>query len=211
MPKDDGVIRYLMKEMDPSEAIEFERCMMEDENLLIEVESLRKTLEKTNQLPTLNPPDHLTKTITNQARSYRLKQLQTFRINNIPYTHYAAAAAVVISMGFGFMLINSNADGNESGEQQSKVQQVESAPLILQPALNSAGISDIADQSNPGPWIDRDNIIRFADGYNSNINTSDVYEDEMQASMQKLKPVVDPNMLILSRSTDIQYTGSSTD
>ena len=43
---DDGCIRYLMKEMDPSEEIEFEREMMKDEDLLIEVETLRKSFQK---------------------------------------------------------------------------------------------------------------------------------------------------------------------
>ena len=67
MPKDEGVIRYLMKEMDPSEEIEFERCMMEDENLLIEVECLRRSLEKTKQLPNFNPPESLTEEIPQKA------------------------------------------------------------------------------------------------------------------------------------------------
>ena len=41
---ENNAIRYLMKEMDPSEEMEFEKQMREDENLLIEVESLRATL-----------------------------------------------------------------------------------------------------------------------------------------------------------------------
>jgi hypothetical protein len=34
-----------MKEMDPSEELLMERAMMEDEDLLIEVESMRQTLK----------------------------------------------------------------------------------------------------------------------------------------------------------------------
>jgi len=37
--EDNACIKYLMKEMDPSEELLMERAMMEDEDLLIEVET----------------------------------------------------------------------------------------------------------------------------------------------------------------------------
>jgi hypothetical protein len=47
------IIRFLMDEMDPSEKISFEKRIRLNQDLLIEVESLKKTWEKTNAYPRL--------------------------------------------------------------------------------------------------------------------------------------------------------------
>ena len=72
--KDDGCIRYLMQEMDPAEVIEFEREMLNDENLLIEVESLRKTYEKLAKLPLYNPPKLLIDQVIQKVVSKQQKR-----------------------------------------------------------------------------------------------------------------------------------------
>ena len=72
---DDGCIRYLMKEMDPSEEIEFEREMMKDEDLLIEVETLRKSFQKLGKLPLHHPPKELSEQVLSMAVETRKRQL----------------------------------------------------------------------------------------------------------------------------------------
>ena len=84
MYKDENnAIRYLMKEMDPSEEMEFEKMMREDENLLIEVESLRATNRKLSDLPSKNPPKQLIKNISDdlkQLQATKQKSTQTITI-----------------------------------------------------------------------------------------------------------------------------------
>ena len=52
---ENAVIRYLMKEMDPSEEVLMERAMMEDDDLLIEVESMRQTLHRSRDRTPIPP------------------------------------------------------------------------------------------------------------------------------------------------------------
>ena len=47
------IIRFLMDEMDPSEKIVFEQRIQLNQDLLIEVESLKKTWQKTSYIPHL--------------------------------------------------------------------------------------------------------------------------------------------------------------
>ena len=65
--EDNDCIRYLMKEMDPSEELLMERAMMEDEDLLIEVESMRQTLQKLDQLPKMDPPSDVAEAVMEKA------------------------------------------------------------------------------------------------------------------------------------------------
>ncbi len=215
MPKDEGVIRYLMKEMDPSEEIEFERCMMEDDNLLIEVESLRQVLKKTNQLPRLNPPQNLTEHITRKAATYRQKQLLSFRIQQIPYIQYAAAAVIIVAFGITYSISLNN--GNSVTEEATEMvlpQEVAQKPQVqqnsAQPVLN--GISSVnraAVTESPDPWIDRNNMIRFAEGsagISESSNTA--FQQELQSSYEKLTRIEDSIFAPGTRIPSIQYTGS---
>ena len=72
-----------MKEMDPSEEMEFEKKIREDENLLIEVESLRATNRKLAGLPLQNPPKHLTQKIANEAKQLKEKKVRKNKTKEI--------------------------------------------------------------------------------------------------------------------------------
>eukprot|EP00579_Thalassiosira_antarctica_P023677 CAMPEP_0201981284 /NCGR_PEP_ID=MMETSP0904-20121228/73048_1 /ASSEMBLY_ACC=CAM_ASM_000553 /TAXON_ID=420261 /ORGANISM="Thalassiosira antarctica, Strain CCMP982" /LENGTH=296 /DNA_ID=CAMNT_0048533817 /DNA_START=138 /DNA_END=1025 /DNA_ORIENTATION=+ len=74
---DEDCIRYLMREMDPSEEIEFEREMMSNENLLIEVESLRSTYNKVKKLPLKQTPQDLLSKVKEQAVMDQRKKLRS--------------------------------------------------------------------------------------------------------------------------------------
>lgn len=74
---DEDCIRYLMREMDPSEEIEFEREMMSNENLLIEVESLRSTYNKVKKLPLKQTPAEILNKVKEQAVSDQQKRLRS--------------------------------------------------------------------------------------------------------------------------------------
>ena len=89
---DEGCIRYLMKEMDPAEEIEFEREMLNNQNLLIEVESLRRISKKLGKLPLINPPNDVLEQIKQNA--VRLQKEKTQR-SNIKFVNFAKAVASV--------------------------------------------------------------------------------------------------------------------
>ena len=95
---ESACIRYLMKEMDPSEEIEFEREMMQDENLLIEVESLRKTYQKLNKLPFEEPPTELVEKIATEAVQTQQEMLNRSKRWMFYLSRSVAAAAVLILM-----------------------------------------------------------------------------------------------------------------
>ena len=63
------IIRFLMDEMDPSEKISFEQRIRLDQDLLIEVESLKKTWQKTSTIPSFTTPKHLKEAIFDQAEA----------------------------------------------------------------------------------------------------------------------------------------------
>jgi hypothetical protein len=210
MPKDEGVIRYLMREMDPSEEIEFERCMMEDENLLIEVESLRRTLEKTNQLPRLNPPQNLTEQLTRKASTYRQKQLLSSRFQQIPYIQYAAAAVIIVAFGITYSIsLSDNPKSASPGDQNSEATQLRAEPSLSKPVMNAMPeINKATLAGTTEPWVDRNNVIRFAEESGNNLNTGMAYQQELESSYSKLTRVEDSILLQGSPIPSIQYTGT---
>ena len=67
--KHTDIIRFLMDEMDPSEKIVFEQSIQLDQDLLIEVESLKQTWQKTSVYPTFKSPLHLKEAIFTKAET----------------------------------------------------------------------------------------------------------------------------------------------
>lgn len=104
--EDHTSIKYLMKELDPAEAVQFEQRMMEDEELLEEVECMRRTLRRLEKLPLQRPPSELTEYIVRKACSrgcsshWRKWWMQADRSFA---KYYAAAALILIGMGLGVL------------------------------------------------------------------------------------------------------------
>jgi|GEM_PF-391016 len=217
-------IRYLMKEMDPSEELLMERAMMEDEDLLIEVESMRQTLKKLDKLPEVEPPSHVTKAIkkkaSEQAKKNR-KRDQTFK----PVYKYAIAAtlALTITAGGGWLYIGSE-ETKSNNAQQTATASV-SSPTATQTqgvkqvnttnaSSNSTGFvgSNVENQSptaTPGssnvePWVDREDILRFEDQFS---NQQEQFQTILQRSTERLKLIQEPSIQN-NRVKSIQLTGS---
>lgn len=166
---EDGCIRYLMKEMDPSEELEFEREMMEDENLLIEVESLRKTFQHLGKLPVLDPPKTLTDKISETAtttQKQRIDQTRKWAALMAKSVAVAAVFLMIASTGIYFYG-NSNSDGIDVGNNPS-----------------SASVNGVQ------PWVNRNNVIRFAGTASQGANPQPLQQD-VEQSFKKLKLVND--------------------
>lgn len=191
--EDNAVIRYLMKEMDPSEEVLMERAMMEDDDLLIEVESMRQTLQRLDDLPEKSPPDELSDTIVRQAAKHK-QEASTWP--SIPSEAYKYAAVLLIGMGMGSGLLLYL---DSSPTQQTNVGNEASISTNIQPT-NTTNASEEAE-----PWVDRDDVIYFQDMFNTE---SSAYDLIMQTSMSKLTPVNDQALQPNPNSRNVQLTGS---
>ncbi len=161
---DDVCIRYLMREMDPSEEIEFEREMMTDENLLIEVESLRKTYQKLGKLPLWEPPPDLITKIASDAVKAQQEQINRSSRWTFLMSRSVAAAAVAI-------LIISTTIYFSNGEAYSQTDTIQTTKTT----------SEIIK-----PWVDRSNTLHFA-GTSLQAGNSQPLQLEVDQSFSKLK------------------------
>lgn len=191
MHKDDqnDCIRYLMKEMDPSEELLMERAMMEDDDLLIEVESLRQTLRRLDDLPEKNPPRGLTESIIAKAAKHKEGKRSSFTLISFDPLKYAAAASVMIATALGsFWLMQDNsATPNQPTNQIESTSASTVTNSILSNTFRMSPVNLESDDTDP--WIDRDNMIRFEDGQNQ--ATAD-FETIFRNSFDKLTPLTEP-------------------
>jgi hypothetical protein len=187
---DNAVIRYLMKEMDPSEEVLMERAMMEDDDLLIEVESMRQTLRRLDDLPKKKPPAELTESLIEKAAKQHNQQSPW---PSIPPQVLRYAAVLLIGMGLGsglWMVLSSSSDESTDYDLSSLTTTFEQVEQL---------------NADVKPWVDRENVIYYQDIFNS--QSSD-YKTIRETSMKKLTPVTE-SLYRNPGSQNIQLTGSS--
>jgi hypothetical protein len=215
-----------MKEMDPSEELLMERAMMEDEDLLIEVESMRQTLKKLDQLPEVEPPSHVTESIKEKAAAQaekNRKKNQTLK----PAFKYAVAATLALTISAGGAWLFIGGDETKSNNPQQATTATVSSPSatqnkgINQVSTGNTGSSTTqfagsnisssskttttAETNNIDPWIDRNDILRFEDQFS---NQQQQFQTILQSSTKKLQLIKEPNIQN-NRVNSIQLTGSS--
>ena len=161
---DEDCIRYLMREMDPSEEIEFEREMMSNENLLIEVESLRSTYNKVKKLPLKQTPAEILEKVKKQAVSDQQKQLRSSFMLIGWFGKTVAVAATIL------LLISVS------------VYFIDFGTLTSSPAQ-----STVISAGTVQPWVDRNEIIKISDRTDA-IQAQRIGADYEQ-SYEKLIPV----------------------
>lgn len=165
---EEALIRYLMREMDPSEEIEFEREMLKDEDLLIEVESLRKTYQKLGKLPLLSPPRSLTNQITQAAVSKQQARVQNSRIWVMNFPRAVASVAAAIMIVSGTYLFGGFGEVEEVGD----------------PALASQTVA--ADDVTP--WVNRNDVLMFS-GTAAQPEMTESVQTDITQSFDKLRLV----------------------
>lgn len=194
---ENACIRYLMKEMDPSEEVLMERAMMEDEDLLIEVESMRKTLGRLEELPVKEPSSELTDSIVKEAAEYR-KSVLTSRFVTTPVVRFAAAAIVLLAVSAGGFyaydfLSASGADGNRAAPQ---------AAFGGAPSPSDAG-----QDARVSPWVDRNDVLRLEQTAAGNGSDRQAFDSIFRSATRKLTPLND-SFFNGSRNPAYQLTGS---
>jgi hypothetical protein len=143
---DELCIKYVLNELDSSEKLQVEQAMREDENILIEIESLKLTLKKLEQLPHKAPPEYVQQKVLQMALQQRQKRTKGFQYSWKQVTYLAAAAVLILAGGLGWAQINQNQPGVAGSAE------VNSAAITGNTA-NTDGNTVIE------PWVDRQNIL----------------------------------------------------
>jgi len=179
--EDELLLRYILNELDPSEETIVEKAMLEDENVLIEVESLKTTLKKTQILPLLNPPADLTSLLVEKAIEFQAGKAKIKPIFYLRRFSYAAAATILIAGG-SVWYIQTNHDNQLMASENQNVY-----------TTTTAG-------QNSSPWVDKQNILHI-----SSIGTSS--ELVPDSVMNKLRPI-DGDQPLLQAPRQVQLTGT---
>ncbi|SMO86052.1 hypothetical protein [Gracilimonas mengyeensis] len=182
---ENKAIRYLMKEMDPSEVMEFEKKIREDEDLLIEVESLRATQRKLSGLPKKNPPKHITKKIASEAKQLQSQKVRKSKTITLLAKRGVAAAVLLAAFYGGFQYYEGT-----SGSATSQ----EAVPA----SATTAG--------SVTPWVDRNEVLRF--NGTETTEASAEMQQELNRSFEKLQLVNDPGS-VNGTGSGILLTGST--
>lgn len=177
-------IKYITNEMDPSEAMVLEKEMMEDEDLLIEVESMRRTLKKLDGMPEYEPPKYLSEKIIQDAvdqQNQRPLQLANIHEASKPTKFFAAAAFVLA----GIVFVSMNLEV-ELGEPAANTSSSSSIKAVQVDGTNKSGSNWQQDNLS---WVDRQNVLKFqlfeTDKAGAGVDT----ESMKQETLKKLVPV----------------------
>lgn len=182
-------IAYLFKEMDPSEKVEFERLLRKNENLLIEVESLRNISNRINELPEISAPDSILQSVCEQALE---KNRSSKFVRSKPF-YFATAALLSIGFMAGALMIESDETANNAGNAS-----VGSVGSIHTNASNiSAGTTD----REISPWVDENEIIHYTGV------ESERPDSLLENSYRRLTPVTNPSQNS-SYQRNLHLTGS---
>jgi hypothetical protein len=168
------IIRFLMDEMDPSEKISFEQKIRLDQDLLIEVESLKKTWQKTNAYPSFKSPEHVKEAIFTKAE----ESINTSRKNwnwQWMQQHSFKIAASFLVMATALVAWNtwipaSQTESTSSSNTPIDVQQSNAPLTTTKDSGKGNGVNQIDDEITP--WVDNNHIIRFAGTTEFNLSQS---------------------------------------
>lgn len=190
--RENRSIAYIYDEMDPAEKLEFERDLKSDNNLLIEVESLKKISENLNKLEHIDPPAHVVESICNSARINCKGSGTTYWKTFL----YSAAAVLLIGMTSGIFLMD---NPSEESATHTESASVSGTPVFSQPVSSSSSTDNLT------PWVDKNEVLYLHE--QTGANNSTVLDSIKNNSFKKLTPVTDP--ALVKPYDRLQLTGSS--
>ena len=139
---DELCVKYVFDELDPSEITLVEQAMHHDQNLLIEIESLKSTWRKLKKLPEMSPPEDISKAVLDQAREYsNQQQLFGTQWNNPGLLATAAIVLFSLMISTAYLLPGDNSksadDVQASGEMNRAGTSGGSVVAIENPDMHS--------------------------------------------------------------------------
>ena len=168
------IIRFLMDEMDPSEKILFEKRIRLNQDLLIEVESLKKTWERTNAYPSFESSKRVKETIFAKAEASINASNKSWNWKWIPQHGFKVAASFLVMatalIAWNTWMPTNQLESTSSLNTPIDVQQ-SNAPLTT---AKDSGIGSAANETDSEitPWVDHNHIIRFAGTTDFNLSQS---------------------------------------
>ncbi|MCH8568581.1 MAG: hypothetical protein LAT67_09970 [Balneolales bacterium] len=167
---DELALRYILNELDPSEVLMVEKAMHENQDLLIEIESMRATLRRLNQLPEMAPPPSLSQKVMQQAASFTppsKTRIPVFSASGSSLFFKSFAAAIVIcTVGLGsvYFFGASNVSNTPATLQQSAAPlEYRSMQTPLQRSVLPGNVaSSTSLNGNAEPWVDQNNILHIS-------------------------------------------------
>lgn len=183
-------IKYVMNELDPSEIVMVEKAIERDEDILIEIESLRSTWKKINSIPKFEPPAQLCEAIISRAAAKKHnKRIGVYGLTN-KHTHFLLATAAVLTLSVTLGLAGMYSEATET-HSQGLLKETESSLISSSPT---------------NPWVDNDNVIRI--NTNDNRVTGALPAHEVMHSMQRFR-LIDDQTNVGTAIRDIQLTRTS--
>ena len=182
LPNDSELcVKYIFRELDPSEEMLVEQAMIDDENTLIEVESLRNTYKRIQNLPRYSAPDHLVESLVRASVNRPRESSRITPLFNFRKISYAAAASIMIVGGATWY-----------------TQQGETPPLMV----NDVGEESVyqVSRSTSAPWVDKKDILHVN---GSGMDTENVPD----TVFNKLRPV-DSEVVMVRTGRQLQLTGA---
>ncbi len=195
---DELCVKYVFDELDPSEITLVEQAMNYDQNLLIEIESLKSTWRKLKKLPEMSPPDNISEAVIEQAREYSNQQ-QLFGSQWKNPGLLATAAIVIFSLmiSTAYLLPAGNGDSADITPVSSEMNKAGSSggTVITTSQSDNHSLFDFkADQGNFISPVEQAERHAAADS---------VHRDNTQSGVTNMQtPVMSPAF------RDFQLTGT---
>lgn len=165
---DELCLKYILNELDPSEVLLVEQAMKEDENVLIEIESLRATLRKLDKLPEVSPSEDVRQKILQRASEYAANRTSTafFGTNSAGATYLAVAALLIVTISIGLYSYNAQPGVTDhTAAPVSETVTTLSAPVSGSAAPAISGTSPLPTLNSSSqrvqPWVDNNNVLRI--------------------------------------------------
>lgn len=197
--KDNRCISYIYNEMDPSERLEFERDLQNNENLLIEVESLKKVSDQLTNPQLMAPPKNILDRIHKHAKQKaEVKKSGSLRI------FWSSAAAILIVSAFGMTYLFDNTPGasdtaeSTAGGSSWTINDGANENVLPLPVSNRG--------DSKSPWVDKNDVIHFQDRFNST-NVAQI-DSVLNTNFHKLTPVTVPSR-VSNIQQQLHLTGSN--
>ncbi|MEX2600528.1 MAG: hypothetical protein WD355_02695, partial [Balneolaceae bacterium] len=164
----------------PSEEVIFEKKMLDDQNLLIEVECFRNIHKRLNDLPEVEPPAEVTEKVLEAASRHLERESGP---GQLKYLWLSAAATLLITLFGGMFLLDQQ--GGSTGEASEASTTAGGGVLISGSEMQSG-----ASEANPepvSPWVDNNDLLHFEQRYD--VNHASAFDSIFRHSYQKLESV----------------------
>lgn len=209
-------IRYLMNEMDPSEAIQYERELEKNPDLRIEIESMRRAADRLHQVPHFSAPQ----TVLNEALSFASQKAQHRK--RIHLRNRTLQAAAVLTLAILPALYFNSSESESISDPGSLAQTTPSSPWIDQnESIRLAVTGVVGNTSTPSPQTGvvqststqqtrtaSPTFFLTMESENGNRQTAGVLDSIYQESFRKLRPI-QQEVQLPTTPRDLQLTGSA--